>query len=400
MAPILLPLAVHRLGTPAEVGLVIAASQLGGLLAPLWGGLADRYLLHRPLVVGGLLLFATGLAAFPLAASLYAWLGLALLQGIGVAGVVTVANIFVVEAHPRVEWDERIGWLQTAYGGGQMAGLLLAASVTYTGLEASLWLAAGLTASAAVWSGLTAPAPTTLRIPKPAVLHPMQHDEVGVGCPQQLYHHLNLELLRQTGDVLRTPFSRLLWLWLLSLTGTSAFFALYPIVMREMFGMPAGFSSSLLALAAGLRLVLYAPMGHWSTQIGPLRLLCIALAVRLFAFIGFLGFERMSIPGQRWLAIAAFFLIALPWAPLSVSSKGLTVRLSPLGEGQGIGFLNAISALAGVLGAILGGWCAAQWGYNAATVLATVGLSLGLLLALTLQPEPEQTDVAVQPDNI
>jgi MFS family permease len=198
---------------------------------------------------------------------------------------------------------------------------------------------------------------------------------------------------------LRTPFGRLLWLWLLSLTGTSAFFALYPIVMWEVFGMPAAFSSSLFALAAGLRLVLYAPMGHWSTQIGPLRLLCIALAVRLLAFVGFLGFEWLSIPGQRWLVVAAFFLIALPWAPLSVSSKGLTARLSPVGEGQGMGFLNAISALAGVLGASLGGWCTAQWNYSAGAVLATVGLSLGLLLALTLQSETVHTGVATQFDD-
>lgn len=280
-----------------------------------------------------------------------------------------------------------------------MVGLLLAASVTYTGLEAGLWLAAGLTASAAVWSGLTAPAPATLRIPKPTVLHPMQHDEVGVGCPQQLYNHLNLELLRQTGDVLRTPFGRLLWIWLLSLTGTSAFFALYPMVMREMFGLPAGFSSSLFALAAGLRLVLYAPMGHWSTLIGPLRLLCIALAVRLLAFVGFLGFEWRSILGQRCLVVAAFFLIALPWAPLSVSSTGLTARLSPVGEGKEMGFLNAISALAGVLGASLGGWFAAQWDYSAGAVLATIGLSLGLLLALTLQSETAPPGVAAQLDD-
>ena len=64
-----------------------------------------------------------------------------------------------------------------------------------------------------------------------------------------------------------------------------------------------------------------------------------------------------------------------------------------------MGFLNAISALAGIVGAGLGGWCATQWGYSAASVLAAVGLSLGLLLALTILPEPEQTEVVGQLDD-
>jgi hypothetical protein len=49
LAPILLPLAVSRSGSPAEVGLVMPAFNLGGLASPLWGGLADRY---RLLLVG------------------------------------------------------------------------------------------------------------------------------------------------------------------------------------------------------------------------------------------------------------------------------------------------------------------------------------------------------------
>ena len=45
LAPILLPLAVSTQGSAAHVGLVMAAFNLGGLLAPLWGGLADGTLM-------------------------------------------------------------------------------------------------------------------------------------------------------------------------------------------------------------------------------------------------------------------------------------------------------------------------------------------------------------------
>ena len=74
------------------------------------------------------------------------------------------------------------------------------------------------------------------------------------------------------------------------------------------------------------------------------------------------------------------------WAALSVSSTVLTAHLSAHHEGEGLGLFNVVTALAGVLSALLGGWLAAQWGYLAAVGIAVVGLTLGLclLLAATL----------------
>jgi MFS family permease len=128
------------------------------------------------------------------------------------------------------------------------------------------------------------------------------------------------------------------------------------------FGLSATFSSAVFALGVGLRLVLYAPVGHWSNHVGPVRVLWTALGVRLCAFLGILSLAWVSIAGQRWLVTVAVCLLALPWALLSVSSKVLTAQLSPLGEGEGMGLLNATSALTGMLGALLGGWCAATGG--------------------------------------
>ncbi len=122
IVPILLPLAVHRSRGAAHVGWVIAANNPGGLTAPLWGILADRYRLHRCLVVSGGIIAAAGLAAFPLIPAPAAWPALALLQGMGTTGAATIANLFVVEAHLQEEWEERISWLQTFYGGGQVWG--------------------------------------------------------------------------------------------------------------------------------------------------------------------------------------------------------------------------------------------------------------------------------------
>jgi hypothetical protein len=93
---------------------------------------------------------AVGMALLPFTTTRAAWLGLALLQGLGVAGAATAATLFVVEVHPEAEWDERIAWLYTFYDGGHVSGLLLAAWVSQTDLRLSLPVLAGGTVVAAV----------------------------------------------------------------------------------------------------------------------------------------------------------------------------------------------------------------------------------------------------------
>ena len=155
LIPILVPLVVDRTGSAAHIGFVVAAFNLGGLTAPVWGGIADRYRLHRLILAGGLLAATLGLAMFSVTDQLVLWIALAFVQGTGASGAATVANLFVVEVHPKSEWDERIGWLQTFYGGGQVLGLLLAGGLSQVNLRFGLLVAAGMTAVAMLWSWVT-----------------------------------------------------------------------------------------------------------------------------------------------------------------------------------------------------------------------------------------------------
>ena len=123
MIPILLPLTSGASGGAAHAGAVMAAVNLGGLAAPLWGYLADRWSAHRAIMVGGLAAAACGLMAFAIADTLAARTVLALLVGVGMAAANTAATLLVIDAHPREEWDPRLGALQTFYGAGQTLGL-------------------------------------------------------------------------------------------------------------------------------------------------------------------------------------------------------------------------------------------------------------------------------------
>lgn len=384
MVPMVVPLTVHRTGSLAATGLVMAAFNLGGLTAPLWGGLADRYRLHRVLLVGGLLGTTLGLAAFPAVTTLPAWMGLALLEGIGAACAATVANLFVVEAHPQDEWDQRLGWLHTLYAGGQVGGLCLVGGLPQS--PWSLWVAAGLTALAVVpgwWSTHTPPGPLT---PRPVLRHPAQHAEWLDGSPQRLFHHLSVPALRWLSQHARPPFALFLLAWLVAFIGSSAFFALYPVLMAQLYGIPPRLAASAAALAYGTGLAVYAPAGRWSKRYGPARLVHAALGMRFLAFGVLWGVSLTTWESRSWLAFLGYFSVVLAWPALSVGGTAWTARLARRREGEGLGLFNATTALAGVLGAGLGGWLSSSWGLHAVWGLVTAGVGLGLWLTLTLRP--------------
>ena len=384
LIPVLLPLIASHGGSAAQVGLVVAAVSLGGLTAPAWGSLADRYRLHRWLLVGGLLAMAASLAAIALTANPTGRFLFALIEGTGAAGAATVANLFVVEAHPKEEWDERIGWLQTFYGVGQVGGLLLAGLLAQPGLQAGMLVTAGLGAVAALLAWLTAHTPPPSSEAKPVLLHPALHGEWTSSSPQRMFHHLDLKAWKKLGGFLGSPFGLFLLVWVLTFAGPAAVFSQYPVLMQQVFGINPGISSTAFAVAAGLGLALYSPAGTWSRQMGSWRLLRISWGIRLVAAAALFSLSFAGLSFSGWLALAAFALIVLAWSAISVAGTTLAAQLSSAGEGEGLGIFNAATALAGVAGAILGGWAATNWGFGAINILAVIGIGLGLVLSITL----------------
>jgi MFS family permease len=379
LVPVLIPLMVSKSGNAGQVGLVVAAVSLGGLTSPLWGGLADHLRLHRGLLAGGMLLSSLGLATFGFVNSPIPWFVLAILVGLGTASAATVANLFVVEAHPQAEWDERIGWLQTFYGIGQVAGLLLAGVLTQIDFRTSLGVTAGLSAAAAIMGWFTTKTPPAQPRLAPVLVHPVKHTESALSSPQRLFHHPTWMGIKKLGATLQSPFGVFLFAWLLAFAGPAAVFSQYPILMQKVYGVSPATSSVAFAFIAALGLTLYTPAGKWSEHQGPRRILRASLGLRLIAFAGMLGLALFKTGlNTGALALLAFAFVVLAWSLMSVSGTALAARLSTIAEGQGLGIFNALTAIAGMLGAVLGGWAAGVWGYSSIVVLALIGVALGL----------------------
>jgi predicted MFS family arabinose efflux permease len=78
--------------------------------------------------------------------------------------------------------------------------------------------------------------------------------------------------------------------------------------------------------------------------------------------------------------VISFVLIVLAWSLLSVTGTEITAQFSEEHEGEGLGLFNASTAVAGVLGAVIGGWSAGRWGYEIVPVLGIIGALAGILL--------------------
>jgi hypothetical protein len=190
----LLPLlASSRTNGVADIGLVMAAFNGGGLTAPMGDKLADRFRLHQQLLIGGILGTALGVAFSPLAYRFY-----------------------------------------NGYGGGQVVGLVLAGLIGQGMPEFGLLLAGGIGAAAII------PAVSGTRQELGILLEHRSffsrsapHAEWPANSPQHLYHHVSVHGLRTLFTSFNTSFGIFLISSFLSFSGSAAFLPFYPVLMRK-----------------------------------------------------------------------------------------------------------------------------------------------------------------------
>jgi MFS family permease len=182
LTPILLPVVAARYGV-GHVGLVMGAFNLGAFAAPLTGSLADRYRAYRALATACAAVAAVSLWLFPLLGPGFQLL-FALADGAGFAGAVTIANLLIVERRPEPEWNQRLGWLETALSIGQGAALIMAAWLSGLSARTGLLIGALVPAAAIPLALLLIPRmPAAPRATAPAGTPPPAPDTLAPPAP-------------------------------------------------------------------------------------------------------------------------------------------------------------------------------------------------------------------------
>ena len=380
LTPILFPLAVESHGA-AQVGLVMAAYNLGALAAPFAGAIADRWHLHRPLAVASCIGSAVALWLFP-SVSTGAQLLLSLLEGASYAAMMTVANLLIVERKPERQWNLRLGWLETVLSVGQGGALLLAGALSTMNEHVGLSLAAIVPAAAIPLTFVLTPrSPGQNPSAKAHQLQDMGHaGEWAAGGPSRNHYRLSVHDLTRMFQLAAGPFGWFLLSWIPAYAGAALVFALYPVLFKQAFHLQPALSSLAFALIVFISLPLYPFAGRMGQRVGPQAALLTGLGIRLcvlvaLAFLAFLATRHGISP---IIPLVAFSGVVLGWAFLSVASPSLTAQLKPAAEGAAQGALNASSGLAGVLGSIVGGTIAGAFGYASALAVAAAFEALGV----------------------
>jgi len=391
MLPFLLPLMAATVGLDlGRIAYVIGAYNVGMLPAPLLGALAERHQLFRPVFFGGLILLSVSLSAATEAATLTTWLSLALLCGLGAGAVATVAPLFVLNFAPKSEWDRRIGWLQSFGGGGQVVGLLIAGMFVGSSLAFGFWFCAALSALAIVVGHLGLPSkghPHEMRLPPLAWSQLMGRFHYGppLGGVLHQSHHLQGEGVRRLRKSLSGEFGRFLTAWTAIEFGVAPFFAYYPLMMNDSYGIAPRMTALLYAVIAAVGIGLFVIAGRAGQRYGSRLVFQLGLAVRMAGFGILAALTLTAPPGVAALAIVGFTLVTLAWPVLSVSGTGLAARLTPIGEGAAMGLLEASGAMATLLGIILAGPLVDALGYQVVPPIAIVGLLVAVVLTGTVK---------------
>ena len=400
LVPILLPLVASRYGV-GHVGLVMGAFNLGGFAAPLAGNTADRYRAYRLVTIVCAAATALSLWLFALA-NPWQQLVLALVNGAGFAAAVTVANLLIVERQPRAEWNQRLGWLETALSIGQGAMLILAAWLSGLHARPAL-LGAAIVPAAAVplallvprqrpaaaarpvaTAGTSAVAATPLAAGSaPTAPHQLRSaghvGEWGPASPSRTHHLHQRRSLGGLLTILDGEFGWLMAAWVPANAGSANVFALYPVLFSTAFQIGPHASALAFAVIVFASLPLFVVAGRVSQRRGPAVTMAGALGARvvLLTVLALLA-SAGHVPAV--LPLAAFAGIMFAWSYLSVAAPGLTGQLAPGNEGDAQGALNAGSGLAGLAGSVVGGFAASRWGYPVALGIGAGAVAVGLAI--------------------
>lgn len=405
-ASLLVPIYIVQLGaTPVHLGYLAATAALVGAPgAIVFGRLAGTVAHRRELVLVTLVTVALALATIPLLTDVASIIVANAVLWLVVAAVAPVLTMLVVEDAPEPAWPERIGRLNTFQGYGWAGGLVVgsawpAVGIGLVGSDAATRVLFWLLAACAV--GSAAVAGRTLPDPSPGAGPPSSRRARRIGrlvatsrrgvkdatfvFPANRLYWLTRDLeVRRLAGRLDRDLATYLLAAALFFAGSAAFWAPLPLFLTTN-GFATGGIFGLYLASSLASAVLYEPAGRVAARYGLRVVQSGALALRGLLFPALaLGAALPTVALEPALAGVGLAAIGLTWAVIAVVGTAIVTRLAPARRrGEALGAYTAVAAVAGGVGAVLGGLLAAV-GYVEAFAVAggLVGLGAALVLAV------------------
>lgn len=389
-ASLIVPLYIIELGGDAFVlGVLFAASSFVGIPGALvFGRLADRTGRRRVFVLVAMGLSGLMLIVIPFVETIAAVIFGYAAVWLGFAAAVPVLTLLAIVGAPESEWTHRIALLGKMQGIGWTIGLLLGFAligILSIFLETILaqrvfLIVCALSSLAGLGLAIrTLPAdPAPAEVPSPRRIRRSRQlaGEFNVRLSSFPFAPTSIDVRqfhpRRFVDRFTPQLAMYYLAVLLAFTGFGAFFAPLPIYLGEVgFG-----STEIFALYFALNLaavVFFARSARLTGRFDISTVQVAGLCLRAVAFIAVAAAGLYLGAGPLGLSTAAvlFAVIGLTWAVIAVTAAALITHLSPpVIRGEALGMYNALVAMAGGIGGLLGGWLGAL-SYPLAFLLAS-----------------------------
>ncbi len=357
-------------------GVVMAVISLGAVLGPVLGNFADKYRAHRLVMCAGIAGMALGFAFFAGAAESSAFYALdAVILGVSIAAIAAVAPVFVVGAGLSQELEaRRMTYYSLMMPAGQVVGGVLTTAAVQAEWSFSdrFWLAAVVSAALFVLVLLTSKKPERR-------IHATMDDAVADVAGEAADPDATTKV--PLSAVLWSAFGLFLLVSVLTSIANNGVNNQISNILPNVYGISESGTSTLIAVAGVLNIVLFFPAGRWMARSGPFTVYNAGLALRL---VGSLG---MALVG--WLAGSAVILAVAsmqllyqgsPFARLAQPSTA--VGFAPIPAGAANGWLIGCSAVGSFLGSVLGGVFADQFGFNSVNWMAAAAAASSVALSV------------------
>ena len=360
--PILIPTFVlETTGSAGPAGVMLAIIGLGGLAAPVIGGLADKYGMHRWAQLVALLAYVIGGVLFAFAGDV-TWLYYAAsaLFGVGSATLMMINPAFIVAAGFSHEVEAlRLARMNQSLIVGQLVAGLGLAALTSAGLS---YQARFLTLSAVALVSLVLTAATN----KTAAAR------IAAGNP-----------VADTGEerasavsiktILLSTFGLFLVVVVFGQLANSSLSGQYPTYMQQVFDIDPSLSSLTLSVSSVISLVVLSLVGRWMAKSGPAPIWLAWFAVFFVTGVALIALSTFF--GAVWsvLPLALYVLYLQALAGQDMVQPALAARVSPAGAATTQGFLLFTVATAYALTSIVAANAADSFGFGSLAWIVAVG---------------------------
>ena len=348
---------------------MLAIIGLGGLTAPIIGGLADKYQAHRWAQLVALLAYAVGGLLFAYAdGNMALYYAASACFGIGSATLLMINPTFIVAAGFSQDNEaKRLARLnQTLVFGQLVAGLALAA-LTSTGLS---YQNRFLMISGVALLSLVLTAATNKKAAQRILAEPPKADDAKSDAGD----------LRR---ILLSVFGLFLLAVMFSLFASSSLSGQFPTYMQQVFSIDPTISSITLSVSSVVTLMTLGMVGRWMAQSGPAPVWITAMLMYMVTGAAFIalsvGFD--SIWSYFPLALYVVYLQAFAWQDMV--QPALAARASTAGAATTQGFLLFVMASSYALVSILSAEAADAFGFASLAWLVLVGAVISTHVNLT-----------------